>query len=278
MTKCFAATVALVAVLFGGAAFAQPAPPPDSTRERLAGAEQAWLDAYSANDRETLVHVLANEFALVLPDGTVVTRDDVIGGRDLGGLLEGVPTRYTDNRIIRVVRDWMAVISGTYASPHEARTPAERVGYTDTWVRRDGRWQLLASHLTWADGQIARGGLLLLTDRATYAPSDSITLTVVNASDRPLGYGLCLGELQRQTEEGWDVVPRMFYEHPAYGMIDCDLELLVLHPRRRTSETYRLNQYLRAGEYRWCGQKTEYPDRRVRGFGFFCTLPFAVDP
>jgi ketosteroid isomerase-like protein len=277
MVKCSPATVALVAVLFGAAVSAQPTPPPDSTRERLAAAEQAWLDAYSANDREALAHILADEFALVLPDGTVATRDEVIGGRDLGGEFEGVPTRYTESRIIRVVGDWMAVVSGTYASPRDARRPNERVGYTDTWVRRDGRWRLLASHLTWADGQIARGGLLLLTDRATYAPGDSIALTVVNASDRQLAYDLCMGELQRQTEEGWNVVPRPVYEHPAY-VIDCDLDLLGLHPGRRRSTSYRLNQYLSAGMYRWCGRQHEVYNLRVRGFGFFCSLPFGIDP
>ena len=109
--------------------------------------------------------------------------------------------------------------------------------------------------------QAGDDGLHLLTDRAAYAPADTIALTVVNDTNRPLGYDLCTGKLERQTLEGWEPLrapERAFYEEPGI-ILSCDLDLRGLEPGGRANESYRLNQGLVPGMYRWCGRVLAVP-------------------
>lgn len=145
-------TPLLAAVLLTGCATTGPsAPPPDAARVQLGQAERAWLDAYDADDRAAMAETLAEGFTIVFPDGTVETRDEVIAGLDPdpGGGGADSATHYTEDRTIRVLGD-TAILTGVYVNPGGPGEPDIRMRYTDTWMWIDGRWRVVASHLSHA--------------------------------------------------------------------------------------------------------------------------------
>jgi len=135
-----------------GAAHTAPAQStavPDSAREQLDRAERAWLDAYVDDDREAMARILASGFTITFPDGSVQTRDAVIASLNPDEPPDDGPAHYTEDRTIRVIGT-TAILSGVYVSPGDEDEPDTRARYTDTWMWLDGRWQVVASHLSQA--------------------------------------------------------------------------------------------------------------------------------
>ncbi|WP_412068796.1 nuclear transport factor 2 family protein [Rubrivirga sp. IMCC43871] len=132
------------ALLIAGCAATAPTPPADA-EAALAAAERAWLDAYDTNDRAAMADALADGFTITFPDGTVQTRDDVIGGLAPAPTAAEGPTHYTEGRQIRVLGD-TAILTGVYVGAGGET----RMRYTDTWMWLDGRWHVVASHLSHA--------------------------------------------------------------------------------------------------------------------------------
>lgn len=146
--------LALIALLIPGCVSVSlsSAPSPERARDQLARAERAWLDAYDDDDREVMSQTLADGFTITFPDGTVQTRQDVIDGLDPDDSpdadgSEDDRSHYTEGRAIRVIGR-TAILSGVYVNPGDDGEPDVRMRYTDTWMWLDGRWQVVASHLS----------------------------------------------------------------------------------------------------------------------------------
>ena len=137
----------------GGCASTSPPvlPSPEQAREQLARAERAWLDAYDDDDHAAMGRFLAEGFTITFPDGTVETRQDVIDGLDPAEdddeRDEDETSHYTEDRTIRVIGS-TAILAGVYVNPGGSGGPDVRMRYTDTWMWLDGRWQVVASHLS----------------------------------------------------------------------------------------------------------------------------------
>lgn len=78
---------------------------------------------------------------------------------------------------------------------------------------------------------------------SAFAPGDTIVATLVNRSDRMLGYNLCLADLEQQSPSDWQRVPR----HSLF----CPLSVNPLDPGE--SETLRqpVREEFPAGVYRF---------------------------
>ena len=140
-------------LLIAGCASMAPSgvPTPDEARDQLAQAERAWLDAYDDDDRAFMRRVLADGFTITFPDGTVQTKRDVVDGLspddDPDTDDPDDATHYTEDRTIRVIGA-TAILTGVYVNPGDEGRPDTRMRYTDTWMWLDGRWQVVASHLS----------------------------------------------------------------------------------------------------------------------------------
>ena len=139
----------LTLVMFAGCAQPQSDRSVLDVRSRLARLERAWLDAYDNDDVAAMDSIVADGFTITFPDGRVATKVDVITGLSPGEAPDtaGGPTHYTEDVTIRVHGN-TAIITGVYVNPGDAGEPDERYRYTDTWLARDGRWQVVASHLS----------------------------------------------------------------------------------------------------------------------------------
>lgn len=139
MIKTFAIFFLVTATVAGGA----------QANEELENAERDWLAAYTNNDKQAMDLFLANGFRITFPDGRINQKGDVISGLDPSDGVDSTP-HFTRDRTIRLLGD-TAILSGVYVSPSDDpdnTEPELEWRYTDTWMKLDGRWQVVASHLS----------------------------------------------------------------------------------------------------------------------------------
>ncbi|MDT7603655.1 MAG: hypothetical protein QOF61_1652 [Acidobacteriota bacterium] len=112
--------------------------------------ERAWLDAYEQFNAKTMDAIVADDFAITFPNGAIQTKPQLMESlkkpRDTAApamkfYTEDVQSRAYGNTVIlrgRVVTQYQ----------REGKLVKEQSRYTDTYVRRGGRWQVVASHLS----------------------------------------------------------------------------------------------------------------------------------
>ncbi len=109
--------------------------------------ERAWLDAYEKRDVVAMNTIVADDFLITFADGSMQTKPQIIeslkrpGGSSSKFFTEGVRARvYGDTVVLTgvVVSEWK----------QGDKTMTDRSRYTDTYVKRNGQWQVVASHLS----------------------------------------------------------------------------------------------------------------------------------
>lgn len=134
----------LALLLFAPAALAQ-----SDAETELRALERAWLAAYDQNDREAMDAIVDDAFTITYQDGTVLTKAETIAALQPGQTATG--RQFTEETVVRVWGD-AAVLTGVYVwegpGPIPGSTAQSRSRYTDTYIRTDGRWRVVASQLT----------------------------------------------------------------------------------------------------------------------------------
>lgn len=112
--------------------------------------ERAWLDAYEQHDAKAMDAIVADDFTITFPDGSIQTKQQILdsikaprkpGSPSLKFYTEDVQARVYGETVIligRVVTEYL----------RDGKTVKEQSRYTDTYIRRQGRWQVIASHLS----------------------------------------------------------------------------------------------------------------------------------
>jgi ketosteroid isomerase-like protein len=103
--------------------------------------EREWLDAYEKRDADAMKRIVADDFTIYFEDGSVQTKADILAMISRGAGKPG-PAFFTEDVQARAYGDTV-VLTGRVVEAKSGN--ASR--YTDTYVRRDGRWQVVASHL-----------------------------------------------------------------------------------------------------------------------------------
>jgi hypothetical protein len=138
----------LVAVLLlAGLASPRAQSPPESRdpeARTLLQLEDSWPVALVRRDGATFRRLLADGFVYTENDRTS-TRDEVLHDAEAGS--DKVEAAHNeDMRVYRfgptaVVTGWLVVRGRGADGPFD-----RRYRFTDTWVRRGGRWQIVAAH------------------------------------------------------------------------------------------------------------------------------------
>lgn len=148
MTKIF---LAALLMLGSSQAISQsPAPTTPSAESHFHQLELAWMNALADKDAQALEATLAPEFSII---GATSTLEDAVGTRE-GWLSVGLkrPFPRHDVKILGVtaIGDTavvQAVLSATYPpSPFVPEGGPVSFLVTDTWVKRDGKWQVVTRH------------------------------------------------------------------------------------------------------------------------------------
>lgn len=110
--------------------------------------ERVWLDAYEQRDVDAMEKIVADDFTITFADGSMQTKAQVINSIKNSS---GSPLMkfYTQEVRARAYSDTI-ILTGIVVSEWQQNGNAvkEKNRYTDTYVKRGGRWQVVASHLS----------------------------------------------------------------------------------------------------------------------------------
>ena len=128
--------------------------PAGAVEQELLKLEREWLDAYTKRDVAAMERIEADDFMITFPDSSVRTKADEIANLKRPAPAGTPPIFMTADTKVRVYGD-TAVLTGkviqkgTYAEgPRKGQDYSFEHRYTDVYVKRNGRWQVVASHLT----------------------------------------------------------------------------------------------------------------------------------
>ncbi len=123
--------------------FAQTA---DKTAEELISLERAWADAVVKRDVAALERIEAEEMVSTDPEGTVRTKAQDLA--NVKGDTNKIESFTVDDMKVQTHGE-TAVVTGRATIKGQAPgLPAGVFRFTDTFVKRDGRWQCVATQAT----------------------------------------------------------------------------------------------------------------------------------
>ena len=108
--------------------------------------ERDWCKALATKDPAVLAPILADDYTSVNSRGVMATKASELADTKAGA--SGFATCVNDQMKVRVFGD-AAVITGhnTASGTFKGAAFKNRESYwTDTYIRRNGRWQCVASH------------------------------------------------------------------------------------------------------------------------------------
>lgn len=144
-----AAGAIALSLLVASPALPQAHSPTESERT-VRALERAWLDAYEQLDSTAMKRIVADDFLITFPDGSTQTKARILADLEASRARPS-GTRFRTERVSsRAYGNDVVVLTGVVVtiSTRGGRTVEERSRYTDTYVRRAGRWQVVASHLS----------------------------------------------------------------------------------------------------------------------------------
>jgi Domain of unknown function (DUF4440) len=146
----WAAIVLLSAVGIGACAQEVNTPKDkDAVAKSLIEMERQWSEATTPAEEISVVKkIFADDFLGTDTDGTLYTKAEKIEKEKARSASEGeVLSPRLDDVKLRFFGDHLAVLHGRESSIRKAKDGKQytrRVVWTDTWLRRDGRWQIIA--------------------------------------------------------------------------------------------------------------------------------------
>ena len=123
------------------------APSAANDPQALIALEEKRLEALTAEDHATLDGYHHEEFARVLPDGTVHDRAETVEEMR-SRTVDYVKVERTYDPV-RFVDDDVAIVSGTSMMQSSRASGPHR--FTHVWVRQNGAWKLVSAHYSAAE-------------------------------------------------------------------------------------------------------------------------------
>jgi uncharacterized protein (TIGR02246 family) len=118
--------------------------------EEVRRLERRWLDAYEQNDPVAMDRIVADDFTITFPSGRIQTKPELMATIKSPGRAAQRRRFYTDGVQSRAYGDTVVILIGRVTGEYErdGKPFREASRYTDVYVRRGGRWQVVASHLS----------------------------------------------------------------------------------------------------------------------------------
>jgi hypothetical protein len=111
------------------------------TERYIIDSERHWAESVATGDTSAIEHILADDFIGVDPKGRLYTKQQMIDET------RNAPKYFVSNRLNDVkVRFYRKTAVAQGSETWEKRSGERgRFVWTDTWVRRNGRWQIVAA-------------------------------------------------------------------------------------------------------------------------------------
>ena len=116
-----------------------------NAEQALLQLERDWEQANAKNDSAALERILAPEFVATDSDGRLTTRAEGFARRKSGAVKYAAFTQ--DDYKVQVIGD-TAIVTGriTMKAMRDGKDISGQERFTDTFVRRAGQWQAVATH------------------------------------------------------------------------------------------------------------------------------------
>ena len=139
----------IVAVAFSSARFRIGNSGSGHDEQQLKELLRQWDEAYARRDPEALGHLLANDFVFTGANGQVINRSVYLSANIKSPDISIETPIHSEDVEVRVYGNAAVVTSvAAQRGQHFNRDPTVRFRYTDLWVKRDERWQAVASQST----------------------------------------------------------------------------------------------------------------------------------
>lgn len=138
----------LVLLVLLTAPFTVHAQDPASEVQKL---ERQWLDAYERLDDKAMDTIVADDFTITFPDGRMQNKAQVIASLKPRPGAAPTTTKFQTEKVqAKVYGDTVILIGVVISEWFREGTSAGKstMSYTDTYVKRNGKWQVVASHLS----------------------------------------------------------------------------------------------------------------------------------
>jgi ketosteroid isomerase-like protein len=149
MKGILAAVVLVLAMSCQLFAQAKPAAPAKSVsvEQELIKLENDWNNASVKRDVAALSRIITDDWTVVNPEGTVVNKAQTLAEMKSG---ENVTTSaVADEMKVRAYGDTAVVVGRNTVKEHyKGKDVSGQYRFTDTWVKKDGRWQCVATAVT----------------------------------------------------------------------------------------------------------------------------------
>lgn len=119
----------------------------DEARQELIGVAHAWDRAMIENDARAIGSFMADDWTIIGPDGSVGDRATFLGLIESGALTHDVMT--SEDLNVRVYDSTAVVTARGVSGGHYRGRPFREVERsTSVFVRRQGRWRCVLTHLS----------------------------------------------------------------------------------------------------------------------------------
>ena len=121
-----------------------------SVEQELLKLEREWLDAYTKRDVAAMERIEADDFVITFPNGQMSNKAQQVDSLKRPAPAGPPPQFHTEGTKVRLLGDNVAILSGIVVGKYQigGKEVVENSRYTDVWAKRDGRWQVVASHLS----------------------------------------------------------------------------------------------------------------------------------
>lgn len=113
--------------------------------------ERRWLDAYERLDDKAMDTIVADDFTITFPDGTVQNKTQVIDSLKPRTTPSPTTSKFQTEEVQARVYGETVILTGVVISEwfRDGKSAGKSaMRYTDTYVKRNGKWQVVASHLS----------------------------------------------------------------------------------------------------------------------------------
>jgi ketosteroid isomerase-like protein len=144
--------IVMLIVISGAASLARQAQQPKLTKaeEEVRKLERDWLDAYEQNDGGAMDRIVADDFTITFPNGAIQTKPQLMAMVKSPRRAGQPRMRFHTEDVRSRAYGGTVILIGRVVTEYErdGKAVREQSRYTDTYVLRDGRWQVAASHLS----------------------------------------------------------------------------------------------------------------------------------
>jgi len=114
--------------------------------EELTKLNKDWLNSYSTKDKATLARIFAEDFVLISPKGTKMTKQDIINNLDK----QETVSMAVDSIDVRLLTNDVGLITAytTFILKIEGKDVTGQNCYQDVYLKRNGQWFAVAAHVT----------------------------------------------------------------------------------------------------------------------------------